>query len=508
MSTATEDQMTRGQDPAVQIFAMPDVGEGLTEAEVLSWRVVPGDVVTVNQILVEIETAKAAVELPSPFAGRIDALLVPAGDLVPVGTPIVAIRTGPSSGPSVEPAAGSGRNGSAGGPAAPPEPAGVEVGAKIGESMADGRIATLVGYLTPSGGATRRPRKAAAGAPMPAVPEVGPPAEPADPAVAAAPPQPGSPEGARAPEATRAPLATPPVRKLAKELGVDLFDVIAERPDGVISRAEIHAAAAARAALEASATTVVNPPADPRLPALRNPAYDPSTRESRVPIRGIRRATATAVTQSAFTAPHVTEFVAVDVTPMMDLRERLRRRPEYARIKLTPLAFVARAVCLAVRRTPEVNATWDEDTQEIVYKQYVNLGIAAATNRGLIVPKVRDADRLDLLGLATAFAELTETARAGRTTPAMLTGGTFTITNVGVLGVDTGTPILNPGESAILALGSIKDAPWVVDGALAVRKVCHLALSFDHRIVDGQQGSQFLADVAALMADPGLAMTF
>ncbi|MBM9476622.1 2-oxo acid dehydrogenase subunit E2 [Nakamurella flavida] len=474
---------------------MPDVGEGLTEAEVLSWRVEPGDVVTVNQILVEIETAKAAVELPSPFAGRIDALLVPTGELIPVGTPIIAIRTGPDAG------ADPGTDGVA--PAAaeslsseytvrPDDTA----GAKIGETMADGRIATLVGYLTPSGGATRRARRPVAGAVPPAAPAPVPPATP-------------EPVTPTAPDAgARAPLATPPVRKLAKELGVDLADVVAERPDGVISRAEVHAAAAAHAALEAAATTVENPPADPRLPALRNPDYDPATRESRVPIRGIRRATATAVTQSAFTAPHVTEFVAVDVTPMMELRERLRKRPEYARIKLTPLAFVARAVCLAVRRTPEVNATWDEDTQEIVYKQYVNLGIAAATNRGLIVPKVRDADRLDLLGLATAFGELTETARAGRTTPAMLAGGTFTITNVGVLGVDSGTPILNPGESAILALGSIKDAPWVVDGALAVRKVCHLALSFDHRIVDGQQGSQFLADVAALLADPGLAITF
>ncbi len=216
---------------------------------------------------------------------------------------------------------------------------------------------------------------------------------------------------------------------------------------------------------------------------------------------------------SAFTAPHVTEFLTVDVTPMMELRDRLRRRPEFADVKLTPLTFVARAVCLAARRTPEINAAFESAAEaggqdHIVVKEYVNLGIAAATPRGLLVPVVHRADSLDLAGLATALQDLAATARAGATTPAQMTGGTFSITNVGVFGVDTGTPIINPGESAILALGSIKDAPWVVDGQLAVRKVCQLALSFDHRVVDGQQGSQFLADLGALISDPGLALAF
>ncbi len=227
-----------------------------------------------------------------------------------------------------------------------------------------------------------------------------------------------------------------------------------------------------------------------------------------MPIKGVRKMTAEAMVRSAFTAPHVTEFLTVDVTAMLELRDRLRRRPEFDGIKLTPLTFAARAVCLAVRRTPEVNASWDEGAGEIVHKQYVHLGIAAATPRGLVVPNVRDADAMDLRGLAAEITSLTDVARAGRTTPAQMTGGTFTITNVGVFGVDTGTPIINPGESAILALGSIKDAPWVVDGQLAVRKVCQLALSFDHRVVDGQQGSVFLADVGALLADPGLALTY
>ncbi len=236
--------------------------------------------------------------------------------------------------------------------------------------------------------------------------------------------------------------------------------------------------------------------------------YDPATRSTRVPVKGVRKMTAAAMVSSAFTAPHVTEFLTVDVTPMMELRDRLRARREYAGLKITPLTFAARAVCLASRRTPEANATWDGDAGDIVYRHYVNLGIAAATPRGLIVPVVRDADQLAVPGLALALADLTETARSGKTPPADMTGGTITITNVGVFGVDTGTPIINPGEAAILALGSIKDAPWVVDGQLAVRKVCQLALSFDHRVMDGQQGSQFLADVGALLADPGMAMVF
>jgi pyruvate dehydrogenase E2 component (dihydrolipoamide acetyltransferase) len=281
---------------------------------------------------------------------------------------------------------------------------------------------------------------------------------------------------------------------LAKDLGIDLGSVTASRPDGVISRADVENAVAAEHVVGGS----------------RVAGFDPGTRERRIPVKGVRKATAAAMVASAFTAPHVTEFLTVDVTSMMELRERLRRRPEFADVKLTPLAFTARAVCLAVRRTPELNAVYEvgTDSDVIVVKDYVNLGIAAATPRGLLVPVLRDADALDLAGLASALQELSATARAGQTPPAGMTGGTITITNVGVFGVDTGTPIINPGEAAILALGSIKDAPWVVDGQLAVRKVCQLALSFDHRVVDGRQGSQFLADVGALLADPGLALAF
>ncbi len=227
-----------------------------------------------------------------------------------------------------------------------------------------------------------------------------------------------------------------------------------------------------------------------------------------MPVKGVRKATAQAMLESAFTAPHVTEFLTVDVTPMMELREHLKSQPEFHGVKITPLAFAAKAVCLAVRRTPDVNATWDEPAGEIVYKDYVHLGIAAATPRGLVVPKVRDADRMSLKELAESLEQLAITARDGKTTPAEMVGGTITISNVGVFGVDTGTPILNPGESAILALGAIRDMPWVVDGQVVPRKVCQLALSFDHRVVDGQQGSQFLADVGSLLANPSMAITY
>jgi pyruvate dehydrogenase E2 component (dihydrolipoamide acetyltransferase) len=207
---------------------------------------------------------------------------------------------------------------------------------------------------------------------------------------------------------------------------------------------------------------------------------------------------------SAFTAPHVTIFTTVDVTAMTEQVDRLKTLPEFRDVRVTPLLVVAKALLLAVKRNPLVNSTWDEDAQEIVVKDYVNLGIAAATPRGLIVPNIKSADGLPLPELARELNQLVATAREGRTAPADMQQGTITITNVGVFGMDNGTPILNPGESAILCFGAVRDMPWVHDGALAIRKVTQLSLSFDHRIVDGQLGSQFLADIAALLNDPGL----
>ena len=491
-------------------FAMPDVGEGLTEAEIVTWNVAVGDAVVVNQILCEIETAKAAVELPSPFAGTIVALRAQPGETIAVGRPIVVIDTAEPGGAA---------------PAAAPAPPAEEGGAKIGEAGVDGRIATLVGYGPRPGSVARRPRRAPAAAPAGAASAGAAPAGASaahvSPSPAGAAPAAALRAGARQPARDRpargrrvcgraaaagsatavgsdpsallrpagtVPLAKPPVRKLAKDLGVDLREVIPSRPDGVITREDVQA-------------FMNGAPPEPEAPQA-------TVGERREPIRGVRRATAAAMVASAFTAPHVTEFLAVDVTETMALRDRLRAAREYADVRLTPLAFVAKAVCLAARRTPEVNAHWDEAAGEIVYYDRVQLGIAAATPRGLIVPKIRNADALSLAQLATALGELTATAREGKTPPADLVGGTFTITNVGVFGVDTGTPILNPGEAAILAVGSIKQAPWVVDGALAVRTVCQLALSFDHRLVDGEQGSRFLADVGRLLEDPGLALTY
>jgi pyruvate dehydrogenase E2 component (dihydrolipoamide acetyltransferase) len=460
--------------PQYKQFPLPDTAEGLTEAEILTWHVKPGDTVTVNQIIVEIETAKAAVELPCPWAGVVTELLAEPGQTVEVGVPIITIDTDP------------------GGAAAPaPAPVAAEANGtssgKIGEEMPGGRIATLVGYGPKSGAAKRRARKDAPAVAQAAVASITPAA------VAPAPAAPPVVAPVAAPVQARGgyvPLAKPPVRKLAKDLGVDLYALTGSGPDGVITREDVEGAVAAPAA--APVQSVV----------------DNGTRERRVPIKGVRKATAQAMVDSAFTAPHVTEFLTVDVTPMMELRAKLKNHPEFRGVKLTPLAFCAKAIILAARRTPDVNATWDAAANEIVYKDYVHLGIAAATPRGLVVPKVRDADRMSLKELAVALDELATVARDGKTSPADMMNGTITITNVGVFGVDTGTPILNPGESAILALGAIRDMPWVVDGEITIRKICQLALSFDHRVVDGQQGSQFLADVGALLADPGFAMTY
>jgi pyruvate dehydrogenase E2 component (dihydrolipoamide acetyltransferase) len=286
-------------------------------------------------------------------------------------------------------------------------------------------------------------------------------------------------------------LAKPPVRKLAKTLGVDLTSVTPTGPHGTISRDDVQSAANGVA------------------PTARSRAAD-GARETRIPIKGVRKHTAAAMVASAFTAPHVTEFITCDITATMELRDRVAARRDFRDVKVSPLLFVARAVLLAVRNTPEINATWDDAAGEIVLKHYVNLGIAAATDRGLIVPNIKDADRLGLAELAHALSSLTDTARTGKTSPADMSGGTFTITNVGVFGVDTGTPILNPGEAGILAFGAVRRMPWVVgtgaDERIEPRWVTQLGLSFDHRLVDGQQGSRFIADVATVLSDPGMAL--
>ena len=452
-------------------FKLPDVGEGLTEAEIVAWRVKEGDVVAINDVIVEIETAKSIVELPSPYAGQVLALLVAQGATVEVGTPIIRIG---DAGAAPAPEAGT--------------PAGettaevpVAVAPAAGPEIIDTNIpptgqATLVGYGPKQRTLKRRPRVTTAAPAETMAPAV------TDPAVEEVS------EPARRPTTARA-LAKPLVRRLARDLGVDLTTVVPTGPKGTVSKDDVLAVAGGTAAPAARPTVA-------------------GERETREPVKGVRKQMAAAMVASAYTAPHVTEWTTIDATATVELVARLKERRELAGVKVSPLLVVARACLLAMRRTPLVNSTWDDAAQEVVVKHYVNLGIAAATPRGLVVPNVKDAHALSLVELARALEMLTATAREGRSQPADLAGGTFTITNVGVFGVDGGTPIINPGESAILCLGAIKPQPWVVAGQVVPRQVMTLSLSFDHRHVDGATGSQFLADVAGMIEDPATALMF
>ncbi|HZE40417.1 MAG TPA: dihydrolipoamide acetyltransferase family protein [Stackebrandtia sp.] len=443
-------------------FNLPDLAEGLVDAEIVKWLVAPGDDVTLNQPIVEVETAKALTEIPSPYAGQISKLHHDEGATVDVGQPLVTYDLDPNGEAPAEP------------PAEPKADNGG--GSLIGETTADGRTAVLVGYGPKAVVAKRRARKGSA-APAAQAP-VAPPA----PAPA---PVPVAPTPAVAPSGGGRALAKPPVRKLAKDLGVDLSTLVGSGPLGSITRDDVNGAAAGPATVTAAR---------------------PVGGEERIPIKGVRKLTAANMVASAFTAPHVTEFLQLDVTDMMATVKRLRELPEFEGVKVSPLLLVAKAMLLAVRRHPMINSSWDEAAGEIVVKHYVNLGIAAATPRGLVVPNVKNAEQLSLRELAEALTALATTARDGRTPPADMSGGTITITNVGVFGVDTGTPILPPGESAILAFGAVRDLPWVHEGAVVPRKVTTLSLSFDHRIVDGELGSKFLADVGRFLADPGTSM--
>ncbi|HVQ87010.1 MAG TPA: dihydrolipoamide acetyltransferase family protein [Actinomycetes bacterium] len=440
-----------GSEVDVKTFLLPDLGEGLTEGEVLRWLVKEGDVVAVNQPVVEIETAKAAVELPCPFAGVIEARHGQEGDLLAVGTPLLTVRTTGSSGTPV---------------------------AAVAEPVDGSSGPVLVGYGV-SAGATRRRSRLAAPSPHGTQRlEAGPPGEPVKPV------RHGGLEIGRAAEArfgdgatesTEPVLAKPPVRKLARELGVDLRQVRATGPNHTVTREDVKAAA-----------------------ALATPLAAPV----REPVRGVVRAMADAMTRSAFTIPHVTEWVEADVTRSVEVLDRLRKGERFSEIKLTPLVLIARACIAALERSPMVNAAFDADLQEIVHHSDVNLGIAAATPRGLVVPNIKAAQALSLPELASALGQLSATAKAGHTQPAEMLGGTFTITNVGVFGVDGGTPIINPGEAAILAVGAWREKPWVHAGQVVPRIVTTLSLSFDHRFIDGAAGSRFLRDIADLLEEP------
>ncbi|GAA0808602.1 dihydrolipoamide acetyltransferase family protein [Spirilliplanes yamanashiensis] len=471
----------------IKEFTLPDLGEGLTEGEILAWLVKVGDTVELNQPIVEVETAKAAVEIPAKWAGQITRIFHEAGTVVEVGAPIVAIDTDPSAGP-VEPAPSAASLAAV--EVAPAE--GMVEPGMIGGPAPGGRTAVLVGYGPRTTTAKRRPRRTDGGTPPASAPPAA--AAAAPPVAPSAPPAP-----VPAPPATNGDgpvLAKPPVRKLARDLGVDLATLTGSGPHGSITRADVERAVAVPEPVAAA----------PAAATVAAPIFDAS-REQRVPVKGVRKLTAQNMSASAFTAPHVTEFVTVDVTRGMKVLDKLREHREWRDVKVSPLLLAARAVVLAVTRHPMVNSTWAGD--EIVVKEYVNLGIAAATQRGLIVPNIKDAGRLSLRELAEALNALVATARSGKTPPADMSGGTLSITNVGVFGIDTGTPILPPGETAILCLGAIRPTPWVHKGKIRIRQVTTLGLSFDHRIVDGELGSRFLADVAAFMADPeGCALTW
>ncbi|MGW0782384.1 dihydrolipoamide acetyltransferase family protein [Streptomyces sp. NPDC002913] len=452
-------------------FKMPDVGEGLTEAEILKWFVQPGDTVTDGQVVCEVETAKAAVELPIPFDGVVHELRFPEGTTVDVGQVIIAVDVAPGSGDA---------------PAAAPESVQEPV-AETEPEAPKGRQPVLVGYGVAETSTKRRARKSV---------------EIPGPAAAAVQAELNG-HSAAVPEAR--PLAKPPVRKLAKDLGIDLATVTPTGEGGIITREDVHAAAAPAPA-EVPAQAVAAAAAVPEPAAA--PVSGADGRETRIPVKGVRKAIAQAMVGSAFTAPHVTEFVTVDVTRTMKLVAELKEDKDMAGVRVNPLLIIAKALLVAIRRNPDINSAWDEAGQEIVRKHYVNLGIAAATPRGLIVPNIKDAHDKTLPELGEALGELVSTAREGRTSPAAMAGGTVTITNVGVFGVDTGTPILNPGESAILAVGAIKLQPWVHKGKVKPRQVTTLALSFDHRLVDGELGSKVLADVAAVLEQPKRLITW
>ncbi|MEU3215217.1 dihydrolipoamide acetyltransferase family protein [Streptomyces sp. NPDC006971] len=483
----------------VREFKMPDVGEGLTEAEILKWYVQPGDTVTDGQVVCEVETAKAAVELPIPFDGVVHELRFPEGTTVDVGEVIIAVDVAPGDeAPAAAPVPE---------PAAAQEPAAAPTAPA--PASGSGRKPVLVGYGVAETSTKRRARKGDAAA-----------ARTAAATVAAA--VQGEPNGhgpgsvATAVRESR-PLAKPPVRKLAKDLGIDLTTVVPTGAGGIITREDVHAAAT-----PVPAQAPAQPPVAAQAPAAPVSAPAPASvleeetastaaagaRETRIPVKGVRKAIAQAMVGSAFTAPHVTEFVTVDVTRTMKLVEELKQDKDLAGVRVNPLLIIAKAFLVAIRRNPDINAAWDEANQEIVRKHYVNLGIAAATPRGLIVPNIKDAHDKTLPELAEALSELVSTAREGKTSPAAMAGGTVTITNVGVFGVDTGTPILNPGESAILAIGAIKLQPWVHKGKVKPRQVTTLALSFDHRLVDGELGSKVLADVAAILEQPKRLITW
>ncbi|MBW9093911.1 2-oxo acid dehydrogenase subunit E2 [Microbacterium jejuense] len=471
-----------------QDFRLPDLGEGLPEAELVQWLVAVGDTVALNQTIAEVETAKAVVELPSPHAGTVTALHAEPGDVIEVGSVLITFDTGGDDASSSSPLGTSATSAaSAEEPAAAPA---------VETERAE---PNLVGYGAAPRSAGRPQRRARAGAPARTRSDTA--------VLEAAPHDAISVDAMDVAEArVERPRSTPPVRAFAKQLGIDLALVEAGGASGIITRADVEAYAERVGLAGAAVATPAETAGIPDTAEALAPARTPGERTTRTPIRGVRRMTADAMVRSAFTAPHVTTFLTVDVTATSELIASLKADRALQDHRIGVMAVAAKAVCLALGRHPGLNSKWDDEAGEIVEHHYVNLGIAAATGRGLVVPNIRDAQELTLVELADAIRALAETARAGKTAPADMMGGTFSITNVGVFGVDAGTPIINPGEAGILALGAVRRQPWEHHGEIALRDVMTLALSFDHRLVDGEQGSRFLVEVADVLREPGRAM--
>ncbi|RCS76839.1 2-oxo acid dehydrogenase subunit E2 [Brachybacterium alimentarium] len=512
------DETATPSSASVVTIALTDPGEGLTEAEIIDIRVAVGDTIAINDPVIEVETAKSAVELPSHVGGTVLEILVAVGDEVPVGTPLLRVDTAGGPAPAAGPApsgaqdiesgegssdadadadadanADANANADAGADAAATAAAEAQTAAEVApQESEEGEPKNLVGYGAKTAPQRRRRRRSAQD------------------------------DGPQVPIDRI--LAKPPVRKLARDLGIALADVFATGPDGTVTRADVLAAQQRAMSGGAPAGAVDQdgeyfPQESPQAPeglggAMKTTRDQPfagvtsDERTTRVPIRSVRKRTAEAMVASAFTAPHVTVFNEIDMTRTVQIISDLKSSREWKDIKVSPLVVIAKALLVAIRRNPEVNASWDEQAQEIVYKHFVNLGIAAATPRGLIVPNLKDAHLMTLRELAEGIDELARTARAGRTSLSDTREGTITVTNFGVFGIDSGTPILNPGESVILGVGAIKEKPWVVDGRIEIRRVAQLALSFDHRLIDGALGSELLRDISAVLEDPALGLVW
>jgi 2-oxoisovalerate dehydrogenase E2 component (dihydrolipoyl transacylase) len=415
-------------------FKLPDLGEGLTEAEIVQWLVKEGDTIELNQPIVEVETEKALVEIPSPFAGTVEKIFGDVGERVAVGSTIITVETSD-------------------------------------DAPKTGRKEVLVGYGPEEGGSKRRKNR-----------KIGRRED----------------ESPDQPEQPARALATPPVRKLARDLGVDIDSVNGSGKEGRVTREDVVAAAESTTKESAAeeAAEVISLPAQSQIRAV------PDQEEERIPVRAIRRSIAEKMVRSAFTIPHVAEWLQVDATELMKLRADLQASPEAKDMKISPLPVIVKALLAALRKHPLVNSSWDEETHEIVVRHVYHIGIATDTERGLLVPVVKNADHLNIFELSREISRLAASARDGKIGPADLTGSTITITNVGSFGMESGTPIINHPEAAILAPGVIAKRPWVVDGQIVVRDVMTLALSFDHRVLDGAEAGRFLRYLGDLIEKP------